>query len=138
MIWRIAFAAIICMSLFAAVAQCQRSPQAITEAFESSPHGKIFADSSKEAPRYLDFFSNAEVSAISFYQTNLSPKSISRCPFSLSCSRFAVESIKQRGPLFGACLFIDRYFYRENEEAYLHYGLVEVRDGTLKLDDAIK
>ena len=34
-------------------------------------------------------------------------------------------------------MFIDRYFYRENNEIYLHYKLLQTHQGTLKLDNEL-
>ena len=73
---------------------------------------------------------------ISFYQTNISPQSISRCPFKISCSMFAQKAIERYG-IFGVAMFIDRYYYRENHEAFAHYKLVVTDQGILKLDDAL-
>ncbi len=73
--------------------------------------------------------------AIEYYQKKISPRSVSRCPFSVSCSHFASRVIHRHG-LYGIALFVDRYFYRENGEAYAHYPLVETSRRTLKLDDS--
>jgi hypothetical protein len=72
---------------------------------------------------------------IRFYQTDISPSSISRCPFLVSCSNFAMRAIQKYGFLPGTLLFIDRIYYRENSAAYLFYP--KKRDGRLilKLDD---
>lgn len=72
---------------------------------------------------------------ISIYQREISPHSISRCPFSISCSAFAKQAIDRYG-LLGLAKFIDRYYYRENREALVHYRLVEKSQGILKLDDS--
>lgn len=69
------------------------------------------------------------------YQRHISTKSISRCPFSLSCSNFATAAIREYGLVVGLCLFIDRHFYRENNAARYHYQLIETSDGVLKIDD---
>lgn len=72
---------------------------------------------------------------ITFYQTNISPGSISRCPFKISCSAFARIAIDKYG-LIGLAMFLDRYYYRENREAFTQYRLVETSQGLLKLDDS--
>jgi hypothetical protein len=71
---------------------------------------------------------------IQSYQTDISPNSISRCPFKISCSEFARIAIARHG-LLGFFLFIDRYCYRENVDSFSHYPLVDTGEGTLKLDD---
>ena len=69
------------------------------------------------------------------YQSGIATRSIQRCPFSLSCSHFAIEAIRRHGAFVGLCLFIDRNLYRENPQIFYLYDLVETRDGALKLDD---
>ena len=91
------------------------------------------------ATKTLQHFSILPIIAdplISFYQTKISPHSISRCPFKISCSTFAQRAIERYG-LFGIAMFIDRYYYRENHEAFAHYKLVVTDQGILKLDDAL-
>lgn len=73
---------------------------------------------------------------IEFYQRKIAPQSISRCPFYISCSNYAYQALKKYGLIVGICIFIDRYFYRENPGSYLHYELRETESGVLKLDDA--
>lgn len=73
---------------------------------------------------------------IEFYQQEVSPQSVSRCPFFISCSDYACQSIRKYGPVLGVCFFIDRHFYRENVASYLHYDLRETEQGVLKLDDS--
>lgn len=72
---------------------------------------------------------------IKVYQTDISRNSISRCPFKISCSNFAREAISRYG-LVGFLMFIDRYYYRENMQSFSLYPLVDVGEGTLKLDDS--
>jgi len=86
-------------------------------------------------PTFFSFFTTASHSLISYYQTNISTNSISRCPYKISCSHFAQQAIQQYN-VFGICVFIDRYFYRENGEMYAHYKLLQTENGALKLDDA--
>lgn len=73
---------------------------------------------------------------IQIYQKDISPQSISRCPFYPSCSNFATNAISKYGFLIGTCLFIDRNLYRENPNIYQHYTFVETSPGLLKLDDS--
>ncbi|MBN2105387.1 membrane protein insertion efficiency factor YidD [bacterium] len=74
--------------------------------------------------------------AIKFYQKKISTKSISRCPFYISCSNYAYLAIEKYGLLIGICYFIDRNFYRENIACFYHYELRENKEGILKLDDS--
>jgi len=73
---------------------------------------------------------------IGFYQSNISTRSISRCPFYISCSNYAYIAINKYGLLPGICFFIDRNFYRENIASFYHYELRENDYGILKLDDS--
>ena len=73
---------------------------------------------------------------ISFYQKDISTESVSRCPFSISCSVFCRKAINQYGAV-GIALFVDRYFYRENFDIYSHYKLLQTHNGILKLDDEL-
>jgi len=72
---------------------------------------------------------------IRWYQRDIATRSIPRCPFSPSCSNFAVQAIERYGLLSGLCLFIDRNLYRENPQIYDLYNLVQISHGILKLDD---
>ena len=72
---------------------------------------------------------------IHWYQADISPRSIERCPFSPSCSNFAEQAIEQHGFLLGLCLFIDRNIYRENPQISQLYELIQLPNGQLKLDD---
>ena len=71
---------------------------------------------------------------INWYQDEVSPNSIQRCIFNISCSNFAEIAISKYG-LVGLLFFIDRYFYRENSEAYIHYPRIIKKNGQIKLDD---
>lgn len=73
---------------------------------------------------------------IGFYQNKISTRSISRCPFYISCSNYAYMAINKYGLLPGICFFIDRNFYRENIASFYHYELRENDYGILKLDDS--
>lgn len=81
----------------------------------------------------LDYIS---LVAISFYQSSVSDKSVSRCPFEISCSRFAVKAIEKYS-LLGYPIFIDRYFFRENASAFSLYTKKLTNNGIVKLDDKI-
>lgn len=72
---------------------------------------------------------------ISWYQKDVSTKSISRCPYAISCSRFAKRAIEEHGFLLGISLFIDRNLFRENSHMYENYELVLSEDGSMKLND---
>ncbi len=72
---------------------------------------------------------------IRFYQTDISPNSISRCPFFVSCSNFAMQAIEKYGFFPGILLFVDRIYYRENSDAYLFYPKRRDSRLFLKLDD---
>ncbi len=73
---------------------------------------------------------------ISLYQQEIGPKSVSRCPFFVSCSNYAYHAINHYGLVIGMALFIDRNFYRENVGSHLHYTYRETNSGVLKLDDS--
>lgn len=60
---------------------------------------------------------------VSFYQVKISSKSIERCPFTISCSKFLITEIDNHRIMKGFALFIDRYFYRENISIPKHYPL---------------
>lgn len=72
---------------------------------------------------------------IKYYQDRVSTKSIHRCPFHLTCSNFALKSIKQYGLFSGSIRFIDRYYFREHTRAKRYYPLIFDNDGVTKLDD---
>lgn len=74
--------------------------------------------------------------AIVWYQHDISPSSIDRCPFLISCSNYARKAIATHGLLKGLCLFIDRNLYRENIEMFRLYTLIQKQNGILKLDDS--
>jgi len=81
----------------------------------------------------LDYISTV---AISFYQSSISDKSVSRCPFEISCSRFARTAIEKYS-LLGYAIFVDRYFFRENAGAFSLYTKKLTANGIVKLDDKI-
>jgi putative component of membrane protein insertase Oxa1/YidC/SpoIIIJ protein YidD len=71
---------------------------------------------------------------IGYYQRHIAVNSVQRCPFALSCSRYAQDRIGRLG-LYGVLLFIDRYFYRETVFARQTYPYTVRPDGTMALDD---
>lgn len=73
---------------------------------------------------------------IEYYQKEVAPESISRCPFYISCSNYAYYAINKYGLYFGLAFFIDRNLYRENSLTYLYYKFRETDSGILKLDDS--
>lgn len=62
----------------------------------------------------------AMLAGIEYYKQHISPNSTRRCPYKLSCSNFAIKAIHTWGPL-GIIPFIDRFFYRENEQIPARY-----------------
>ncbi len=63
---------------------------------------------------------------IHLYQSKAAPNSISRCPFAISCSRYADRALEKYG-VFGIPVFVDRFFYRENNELFGLYPKVFVK-----------
>ncbi len=88
-----------------------------------------------EPLRETGMFADIGLAAIGYYQRRISPSSVSRCPFAISCSHFAAIAIRDKGFLPGVCCFIDRNLYREHAAIYRYYPLVVMPDGALKLDD---
>ena len=76
------------------------------------------------------------IDLIRFYQANIGPNSVSRCPFLISCSNFALQAIEKYGFLPGILLFIDRIYYRENPHAAFYYPKRRNNQNYLKLDDS--
>ena len=77
--------------------------------------------------------------AIQFYRRHIASQSTDRCPFHVSCSRFAEKAVERFGFVRGVALFIDRHFFREHMYAPQLYRLRETwRDNRikLKLDDS--
>ena len=77
--------------------------------------------------------------AIRFYRRRMAVQSIDRCPFHISCSRFAEKAVERFGFVRGVALFVDRHFYREHAGALRLYPLRETWSGgriKLKLDDS--
>jgi hypothetical protein len=73
---------------------------------------------------------------VGVYQTRIAVKSVGRCPFTPSCSNFAIAAVKKYGFVIGWCLFIDRHLFRENAQVRYLYGLKEINMGVLKVDDS--
>ncbi|MEE1161503.1 MAG: membrane protein insertion efficiency factor YidD [Acutalibacteraceae bacterium] len=48
------------------------------------------------------------ISLIKFYQKNISPRKISCCRFTPTCSAYAIEAIQKRGAIVGTALSIWR------------------------------
>lgn len=82
----------------------------------------------------VSFLSPITEVVIGAYQVNAGRTSVERCPFHLSCSRFAVSSVNKYGVL-GVCMFIDRFFFREHPAIQLYYPYRANSKGVLKLDD---
>jgi len=64
---------------------------------------------------------------IHLYQNHAAPNSISRCPFVISCSHFADRALEKYN-LLGIPVFIDRFFYRENNELFGRYPKVLLKN----------
>jgi hypothetical protein len=75
--------------------------------------------------------------AIGRYQRDIGPHSIARCRFARSCSRFAARSVEDEGAIVGLLLFWDRFFYRENDDAFRQYRWVRTPGGAVRLDDEV-
>lgn len=87
-----------------------------------------------EAPQISPFIALAGT-LIGFYQKEIGPLSVSRCPFHISCSEFARRAILKHGLVLGLALYIDRNLYRENSTTHWYYPYRETGAGVLKLDD---
>ena len=72
---------------------------------------------------------------IGFYQTQISAKTIQRCPFYFSCSNYTKIAIHEYGSFLGLLYFIDRNLYRENIAMNRHYSLRK-KGRFLKYDDS--
>ena len=69
------------------------------------------------------------------YRDNSARTSVARCIFHVSCSHFAEKALSKYGLIGGGVVFIDRYFYRENDAARNFYPRIGEADGTYRLDD---
>jgi putative component of membrane protein insertase Oxa1/YidC/SpoIIIJ protein YidD len=87
------------------------------------------------AAAQVDVAQSIALDLIHLYQVRISPASISRCPFLVSCSNFALRAIARKGFVVGSVMFIDRFWYRENAAAFGCYELARTDDGFLKIDD---
>jgi Putative membrane protein insertion efficiency factor len=75
------------------------------------------------------------LAAIAYYQVEIGPNSISRCPYLVSCSVYASHAIGEYG-LFGLPIFFDRYFFRENADTFTKYPRYILPSGVIRYDDA--
>jgi putative component of membrane protein insertase Oxa1/YidC/SpoIIIJ protein YidD len=75
------------------------------------------------------------IQLIRFYQTDINTNSVSRCPFSVSCSNFALQAIGRYGFGTGILFFIDRIYFREHQAAYLYYPNKRNERNQTRLDD---
>lgn len=116
----------------AALARAEPPPD---EPWEPEPASA--RDAAPPAPPASSYrpIADAALWAIRRYQRDIGPNSIARCRFARSCSRFAAESIDEEGAFVGLLLFWDRFFYRENDDAFRQYRWVRARGGALRLDD---
>jgi Putative membrane protein insertion efficiency factor len=91
----------------------------------------------QEPPPSLAFgpISLGLVEAVHFYQEEIGTKSISRCPYLVSCSNFALLAVRREG-FWGLLKFVDRFFYRENASVFSIYPRRVVPSGIIKHDDA--
>ncbi|MCK6600392.1 MAG: membrane protein insertion efficiency factor YidD [Bacteroidetes bacterium] len=102
------------------------SGQPITEGWEPGESLPAFSDSS---------VFNPGIALVKFYQAQIGPNSVTRCPYYTSCSNFTLNAIRKYGVLTGFAFFIDRAWYREHDSMYFYYSLRVRQDGILKLDD---
>ncbi len=75
------------------------------------------------------------VDANQVYQTKIGTKTIHRCPFETSCSKFLEISVEEHGAVKGFALFLDRYFYRENIMIQQNYEAVVRNNKVVYRDD---
>jgi len=69
------------------------------------------------------------------YQSKVGSKTIHRCPFEISCSKFLRISVEKHGAVKGFTLFLDRYFYRENTMIPHNYEAVVKNNKVVYRDD---
>lgn len=69
------------------------------------------------------------------YQSKVGSKTIHRCPFEISCSKYLRISIEKHGAVKGFALFLDRYFYRENTMIPHNYEAVVRNNKVVYRDD---
>ncbi len=111
-----------------------RAEPPLEEAFEPEP-ARAPAPPPGPAPPAYRPAADAALWAIGRYQRDVGPHSIARCRFARSCSRFAARAIEEEGAFVGLLLFWDRFFFRENDDAFRQYRWVRTRGGALRLDD---
>jgi hypothetical protein len=90
----------------------------------------------QQSERSYSAFTLVSGAVIGFYRSSVSVNSVSRCPFEISCSSFALHAVQRYGAA-GIPLVIDRYFYRENVQAFSLYTRSVNPNGLVKLDDAL-
>lgn len=105
---------------------------AMEEPFE--PDDDLEVESLLERPPRYRPVTETLLALVSLYREEIGPRSVSRCPFVVSCSTLAKEELEEKG-ILGLFVFMDRYFYRENIGARRHYPLRPSNDGRLLLDD---
>ena len=71
---------------------------------------------------------------IGHYREHIGPRSIRRCPFTVSCSAYANGLIHRYG-IAGLLGFLDRFLYREHPFAFELYPWHVDEDGTMRLED---
>jgi hypothetical protein len=71
---------------------------------------------------------------IDLYQKKVSTNSVQRCPFTLSCSQYAMHALEHYD-ILGIPLFIDRFFFRENESLLDNY-IIRKWDRKTTFDDS--
>lgn len=102
------------------------------EPFEPAP--EVSPEATAEAPGFRPL-ADLALRLVRYYQTDIGVHSIARCPYAVSCSRYAAGQIERHGAVIGLAYFLDRFFYRENTAAIGLYGAVRGADGGLRLDD---
>ena len=124
MIKKVGAAAILAAALFTSPVAADDAPWdfGLPEPVTSSTPPKALA---------TDLF-QAQVCA---YRDNSARTSVARCIFHVSCSHFAEKAFSRYGFIGGGVVFIDRYFYRENDAARNFYPMIGEADGTFRLDD---
>jgi hypothetical protein len=96
------------------------------------------APAAEEQPsQALGPLSTLVLSGIRFYQLEIGPNSVSRCPYLVSCSSYAKLAIGKYG-FFGLPIFFDRFFFRENEDTFAQYPRYMGAGGVLRYDDTIR
>ncbi len=115
-------------------ADAPRPPDPAVTAPAAEPWEPDELDRAAPAP-VLTVSRSVALGMIHWYRHDLATRSVSRCPFAVSCSHFAERAIRERGFLIGVTLFIDRNLYRENTAMGTLYPIIQCSDGVLRLDD---